>query len=98
MKVQETTIAVGFYTYGEIAGKKLNGTLFLNINPEETKWYDEAKRIFIQRGYVDETYHFEEDSYPYDGGDFYQLVSDDYDKVSIELYPFWITGEILTNE
>lgn len=98
MKIQETTIVVGFYTYSEVAGKKLDGTLFLNINPKETKWFDEAKRVLIQKGYVDESYHFEEENYPYDGGDFYQLVSDDYDKASIELYPFWITGEILTNE
>lgn len=98
MKVQETKIAVGFYSYSEIAGKKLNGTLFLDINPDETKWYDEAKQVLIKKGYIDDSYHYEEESFPYDGGDFYHLVSDEWGKASIQLFPFWVTGEILTNE
>lgn len=98
MKVQEVKNAVGFYSYSEIAGKKLNGTLFLDINPEETKWYDEAKQVLVKKGYIDDSYYYEEESYPYDGGDFYHLVSDDDGKASIQLFPFWVTGEILTNK
>lgn len=98
MQVQEIKMAVGFYSYNDIAGKKLNGTLFLNINPEKTTWYDEVKQVLIKKGYIDDSYYYHEESYPYDGGDFYYLASEDYGKAFINLLPFWATGEILTNE
>lgn len=97
MKVQETTIIVAFYNYVEEAGKRLDGTAFLKINPEETKWYDEITRILLQKGYIDESYHYKTDD-DYECGRSYFLESEDWDKPNIELNPFWITGEILTNE
>lgn len=98
MKVQEVKIVVGFFTYCQNSKDCLKGAIFLNIDPSKQVWYEEVKKVLVQKGYIDEfSFRYEEED-DYECGRSYFLTPDEWGKPRIELEPFWIRGDILTNE
>lgn len=98
MNVQNVKIVVGFYTYCQNPEDFFEGAIFLNIDPSKQIWYEEAKKVLVQKGYIDDfSFHYEEED-DYECGRSHFLTSDEWGKPRIELEPFWIRGDVLTNE
>lgn len=95
MNVQNVKMIVSFFSWGWSSKKYFEGTIFLNIDPKTTVWYEEAKRVLVQKGYIDESYQYEKREYG-DGEDALLLVTE-YEP-EVELRPLWVEGDILTNE
>lgn len=93
MNVQNVKVVVVFFNWS--SQKYFEGTIFLNINPETTIWYEEVKRILVQKGYINDSYQYERREY--DDCDAVHLLVTEYEP-EVELRPFWVEGDIITNE
>lgn len=93
MNVQNVRMVINFFNWS--SQKYFEGTIFLNIDPKATTWYEEAKRILIQKGYINDSYQYEKREYDY--GEEALLLVTEYEP-EVELRPLWVEGDILTNE
>lgn len=93
MNVQNVRMVINFFSWS--SQKYFEGTIFLNIDPKATAWYEEAKRVLIQKGYINDSYQYEKREYDY-GVETLLLVAE-YEP-EVELRPLWVEGDILTNE
>lgn len=98
MKVQEVKIVVEFFAHCGNPEDFFEGAIFLNIDPAKQVWYEEAKKVLAQKGYIDDfSFRYEEED-DYECGRYYFLTPDEWGKPRIQLEPFWIRGDVLTNE
>lgn len=93
MNVQNVKIVVMFFNWS--SEKHFEGTIFLNIDPKTTIWYEEVKRILVQKGYINDSYQYERREY--DDCEADHLLITEYEP-EVELRPFWVEGDIITNE
>lgn len=98
MKAQEVKLIVGFFALCGDYKDYFEGVIFLNIDPAKQTWYEEVKKVLVQKGYIDDfSFRYEEED-DYECGRSYFLTPDEWGKPRIELEPFWIRGDVLTNE